>query len=50
LATRSALIWGTRRDALTRSGMQELVRSAVYRDMTARNLKTTLKLQELLSR
>ena len=50
VATRSALIWATRRDALTRSGMQELVRTAVYRDMTARNLKTTLKLQELLSR
>jgi uncharacterized protein (DUF1697 family) len=50
VATRSALIWATQRDALTRSGMQELVRSAAYRDTTARNLKTTLKLQELLSR
>jgi uncharacterized protein (DUF1697 family) len=50
VATRSALIWATRRDALTRSGMQELVRSAAYRDLTARNLKTTLRLQELLPR
>jgi uncharacterized protein (DUF1697 family) len=49
VATKSALIWATRRDALTRSGMQKLIRSADYRDMTVRNLNTTLKLNELLS-
>jgi uncharacterized protein (DUF1697 family) len=49
VATRSALIWATRRDALTRSGMQKLVGSDAYRDLTVRNLNTTLKLQELLA-
>ena len=49
VATKAALIWATRRDALTRSGMQKLVQSARYRDMTVRNLNTTLKLHELLS-
>jgi uncharacterized protein (DUF1697 family) len=49
VATKSALIWATRRDALTRSGMQKLIRSPTYRDMTVRNLSTTLKLNELLS-
>lgn len=49
VATRSALIWATRRDALTRSGMQKLVGSAAYRDLTVRNLNTTLKLRELLA-
>ena len=49
VATKSALIWATRRDALTRSGMQKLVGGAAYRDLTVRNLNTTLKLNELLS-
>jgi uncharacterized protein (DUF1697 family) len=29
--------------------MQELIRNAAYRDMTVRNLNTTLKLRELLA-
>jgi uncharacterized protein (DUF1697 family) len=49
VATKAAVIWSTRRDALTRSGMQKLVGSAPYRDMTVRNLNTTLKLNELLT-
>jgi uncharacterized protein (DUF1697 family) len=49
VATRAALIWATRRDALTRSGLQKLPGSAAYRDMTIRNVNTTLKLQELLA-
>jgi uncharacterized protein (DUF1697 family) len=48
VATKSALIWATRRDALTRSGMQKLIGGTAYRDMTVRNLNTTLKLRELL--
>jgi uncharacterized protein (DUF1697 family) len=48
VATKSALIWATRRDALTRTGMQKLVRDPAYKDMTVRNLNTTLKLHELL--
>jgi uncharacterized protein (DUF1697 family) len=49
VATKSALIWATRRDALTRSAMQKLIGSAAYRDLTVRNLNTTLKLYELLA-
>jgi uncharacterized protein (DUF1697 family) len=49
VATKAAMIWATRRDALTRSGMQELARSPAYKDMTVRNLNTTLKLHELLA-
>lgn len=47
--TKTSLIWATRRDALTRSGMQKLIRGAAYKDMTVRNLNTTLKLEELLA-
>lgn len=49
VATRSAVIWATRRDALTRSGMQKLVGDPAYKDLTVRNVNTTLKLQELLA-
>jgi uncharacterized protein (DUF1697 family) len=49
VATKAAIIWATRRDALTRSGMQKLVGSAAYKDLTVRNLNTTLKLEELLA-
>jgi uncharacterized protein (DUF1697 family) len=48
VATKSALMWATRRDALTRSGLQKLPAGAAYTDMTLRNLNTTLKLHELL--
>jgi uncharacterized protein (DUF1697 family) len=50
VATRSAVIWATRRDALTRSGMQKLVGDPAYKDLTVRNANTTLKLHELLAR
>ena len=49
VATRSAVIWATRRDALTRSGMQKLVGDPAYKDLTVRNVNTTLKLHELLA-
>lgn len=49
VATRSAVIWATRRDALTRSGMQKLVGDPAYKDVTVRNVNTTLKLHELLA-
>ena len=49
VATRSALIWATRRDALTRSGLQKITAAAAYKDMTLRNLNTTLKLRELFA-
>jgi uncharacterized protein (DUF1697 family) len=50
VATKSALIWATRRDGLTRSGLQKITAIPAYREMTLRNLNTTLKLQELLMR
>jgi uncharacterized protein (DUF1697 family) len=42
-----ALIWAIRRDALTRTGLK-LVGTDPYKQMTLRNLNTTLKLAELL--
>lgn len=42
-----ALIWAIRRDALTRTGLK-LVGTDIYKQMTLRNLNTTLKLAELL--
>ena len=42
-----AVIWSTPRHALTRSGLR-IVGKPVYRQMTLRNLNTTLKLAELL--
>jgi uncharacterized protein (DUF1697 family) len=42
-----ALIWATRRDAVTRTGLK-LVGTPVYKQMTLRNLNTTLKLAELV--
>jgi uncharacterized protein (DUF1697 family) len=49
VTTKSAVIWATRRDSLTRSGMQKLIGGAAYKDMTVRNLNTTLKLRDLLA-
>lgn len=42
-----ALIWAIRRDAVTRTGLK-LVGTPIYKQMTLRNLNTTLKLAELL--
>lgn len=43
-------MWATRRDALTRSVARKLIGGAAYRELTVRNLNTTLKLDELLGR
>jgi uncharacterized protein (DUF1697 family) len=42
-----AFVWAIRRDALTRTGLR-LVGTPVYKQMTLRNLNTTLKLAELV--
>ena len=42
-----ALIWAIRRDAITRTGLK-LVGTPIYKQMTLRNLNTTLKLAELV--
>jgi uncharacterized protein (DUF1697 family) len=44
-----AILWATRRDALNRSVMRKLIGGAAYKELTVRNLNTTLKLGELLS-
>jgi uncharacterized protein (DUF1697 family) len=47
-AVNGAILWATKRDALNRSVMRKLIGGAAYKELTVRNLKTTLKLQELL--
>jgi uncharacterized protein (DUF1697 family) len=42
-----ALVWAIRRDAITRTGLK-LVGTPVYKQMTLRNINTTLKLAELV--
>jgi uncharacterized protein (DUF1697 family) len=44
-----AILWATRRDALKRSVMRKLIGGAAYKELTVRNLNTTLKLHELLA-
>ena len=44
-----AILWATRRNALNRSVMRKLIGGAAYKELTVRNLNTTLKLQELLA-
>ena len=45
---KGAILWATKRDALTRSVMRKLIGGAAYKELTVRNLNTALKLQELL--
>ena len=49
-AVNGAILWATKRTALNRSVMRKLIAGAAYKELTVRNLNTTLKLQELLSR
>jgi uncharacterized protein (DUF1697 family) len=44
-----AILWATRRDSLNRSVMRKLIGGAAYKELTVRNLNTTLKLHELLA-
>jgi len=44
-----AILWATKRDALNRSVMRKLIGGAAYKNLTVRNLNTTLKLHELLA-
>jgi uncharacterized protein (DUF1697 family) len=48
-AVAGAILWATRRDALSRSVMVKLIGSSAYKELTVRNLNTTLKLHELLA-
>ena len=44
-----AILWATRRDAVSRSVMRKLIGGTAYKELTVRNLNTTLKLHELLA-
>jgi uncharacterized protein (DUF1697 family) len=48
-AVGGAILWATKRAAVNRSVMRKLIGGAAYKELTVRNLNTTLKLQELLS-
>ena len=48
-AIAGAILWATKRDALNRSVVRKLIGGAAYKELTVRNLTTTLKLQELLA-
>jgi uncharacterized protein (DUF1697 family) len=50
IAINGAILWATKRAALNRSVMRKLIGGAAYKELTVRNLNTTLKLQELLFR
>ena len=47
-AVKGAILWATRRDALNRSAIRKLLSAPAYKELTIRNLNTTLKLLELL--
>ena len=49
-AVDGAILWATRRDSLNRSVMRKLIGGSAYKELTVRNLNTTLKLHELLGR
>lgn len=48
-AVDGAIMWATRRDSLNRSVMRKLIGGAAYKELTVRNLNTTLRLHELLA-
>ncbi len=47
-AVDGAILWATKRDALNRSALRKLIAGAAYKELTVRNLNTTLRLHELL--
>ena len=49
-AINGAILWATKRNAVNRSTMRKLIGGAAYKELTVRNLNTTLKLHELLRR
>jgi uncharacterized protein (DUF1697 family) len=49
-AINGAILWATKRNAVNRSAMRKLIGGAAYKELTVRNLNTTLKLHELLAR
>ena len=47
---KGAILWATKRNSVNRSVMRKLIGGAANKELTVRNLNTTLKLHELLSR
>ncbi len=47
-AISGAILWAMRRDQVNRSAIRKLIGGAAYKELTVRNLNTTLKLDELL--
>jgi len=48
-AVDGAILWATRRDQVNRSVMRKLIGGSAYKQLTVRNLNTTLRLNELLA-
>jgi uncharacterized protein (DUF1697 family) len=48
-AVNGAILWATKRDSVNRSVMRKLIGGAAYKELTVRNLNTTLRLHDLLA-
>jgi uncharacterized protein (DUF1697 family) len=48
-AVDGAVLWATRRDSINRSVVRKLIGAPAYKELTIRNLNTTLKLHDLLA-
>jgi uncharacterized protein (DUF1697 family) len=44
-----AIVWNVKRENYTKSGMNKFVGTVIYKNMTARNINTVQKLNELLN-
>ena len=44
-----AIIWNVKRKDVTKSGMKKFIGTLIYKNMTARNINTVRKLNELLN-
>lgn len=50
LYTPGAIVWNVKRSDYAKSGMQDFIKSPVYKKMTARNINTVRKIAELIRR
>ena len=48
-AVNGAILWATKRNSVNRSVMRKLIGGDAYKELTVRNLNTTLRLQDLLA-
>lgn len=47
---KGAIVWNVERKNISKSGMKKFIGTELYKNMTARNINTTRKLRELMSR